>query len=105
MHIVSTQPYWDGCVDAVAMALLLVRCRWTELRRLPPLLALQDRSANSRPPRLCRLPLLYTHSVSADIGVTCAIRRRSDLGSARQSHVRKELTRNARAPAACNIPP
>lgn len=53
-----------------AIALLLVRCKRTSLRllrRLPPLLTLRERS---RPPLLCRRPLLYTHSVSAAIGAT-----------------------------------
>ena len=49
--------YWDGCcVDAIA--LLLVRCKRSSLmllRRLPPLLTLRERS---RPPLLCRRPLL-----------------------------------------------
>ena len=56
-----------------AIALLLVRCNRSSLmllRRLPPLLTLRDRS---RPPLLCRLPLLYTHSVSAAIGATCVV--------------------------------
>ena len=58
-HSCPTHPptvYWDGCVDAIA--LLLVRCKRSSLmllRRLPPLLTLRERS---RPPLLCRRPLL-----------------------------------------------
>lgn len=79
--------YCDGCVDAIA--LLLVRCKRSSLmllRRLPPLLTLRDRS---RPPLLCRLPLLYTHSVSAAIGATCAVQARK---SAQRSRHRLQCT-------------